>query len=215
LQAAYDVDPAKVFLTPLGIGPEWFETEPPTPAELAARRLPERYFLFVGNLEPRKNVPVLLDAYRLLLDDEPDAPPLVLAGPAAWGPALDTAHLPANKVVFTGYVEGAALRSLVAGALALVLPSRDEGFGLPPLEALACGVRPIVSDLPVLRENLGEQAVYVPVGDAGALAHAMRQASESLHQVDGIDHARRFTWKRCAHLTMTAYAAATHTAHVV
>jgi glycosyltransferase involved in cell wall biosynthesis len=174
----YSVDPGRVVPTPLG-----------------------EYLLFVGSREPRKNLPVLLDALRLL----PDAPPLVVAGPRGWGADVDP-----SRVVLTGYLDGPRLASVVAGARAFVFPSRYEGFGLPPLEALATGTPVVASDLPVLREVLGDRAAYAPVGDAEALAAAIGQA---LHDGDGgaagraarAAHAAAYTWERCARATLAAY----------
>ena len=142
----------RVRATPLGVDADWYAAEPMPAAELARRGLPARYLLFVGSVEPRKGLPTLLAALRLLHDDDPDTPPLVLAGPPGWGPALETAHLPAGAVVPAGYLDTADLRRLVAGAALLAYPSVYEGFGLPPLEAFATGVPVAASDLPVVRE---------------------------------------------------------------
>ena len=102
----------------------------------------------------------------------------------------------------TGYVPDEDLRRIVAGARALVYPSRREGFGLPPLEALACGVPVVVSDLPVLREVLGEHARFVPVGDAEALAAglatALHEERTAAAAAAGRAHAASFTWQRFA-----------------
>ncbi len=179
-----------------GVDPSWFSVTG------APEGLPSEYVLFVGSVEPRKNLPVLVEALRGMSDP----PPLVLTGPAGWGPALDTAGL---EVVRTGYLQDAELQRVVAGASVLAFPSRHEGFGLPPLEALACGVPVVVSDLPVLREVLGNQAAYTAVGDAEGLGHALQLALDD--PGDGgarREHAAKWTWERCAREAMTAYAAA-------
>ena len=191
----YCLDPARVLPTPLGVGGHWYG-----PYE-RPRGLPSEYVLFVGNREPRKNLPVLLDAMKQL----PDGPPLVLVGPPGWGPAVDT-----SRAVTPGYLAGRELVNAVAHASAFVFPSRYEGFGLPPLEALATGTPVVASDLPVTREVLGEHAAYVPVGDADALAAAI---AETLAAGDGGPagrarrraHAAAFTWARCARATVAAY----------
>lgn len=206
----YQVDAERVVVTPNGLSPAWLAGPPPfTTAELRSRGLPERYVLFVGNLEPRKNLPVLLDAYRSLRGRRHDAPPLLLVGPRGWGPELDLSGLAPGSVVVAGYLDEPALTRVVAAAGCLVLPSREEGFGLPPLEALACGVPVVVSDLPVFREVLGEQADYVPVGDADALAAALERAADAVPteavRAARRAHAQRFTWRRCAEATMGAY----------
>lgn len=196
----------RVLATPLGVDEGWFAAAPMPAAELAARGLPERYLLFVGNVEPRKGLPSLLSALRLLHEDDPDTPPLVLAGPPGWGPALETAALPAGTVVSAGYLDTPDLRRLVAGAAVLAFPSVYEGFGLPPLEAFAAGVPVVASDLPVVREVTGELAGLAPVGDAAALATALRSAlADPGDPVARRARASAFTWRKCAARTVEAY----------
>ena len=161
--AEYGLPRASVRAVHLGIDPAWSATRAPSAQEKAALGLPAEYIVAVGTVEPRKNLPLLVSAHRLL----PAAPPLVLVGDVRW--AGEVAR-PSPRVHLTGYVPDEDLRRIVAGARVLAYPSRREGFGLPPLEALACGVPVVVSDLPVLREVLGEHARFVPVGDAEALA---------------------------------------------
>jgi glycosyltransferase involved in cell wall biosynthesis len=216
---AYRLPPERLVVTPLGVDPAWRAATPPDPAWLAATGLPERYLLFVGSREPRKNLPTLLAAYRQLLGGlVPGAgrgasgspvPPLVLVGPAGWGEALDLAGLPAEAVRTPGYLPEDDLARVVAGAAALVFPSWYEGFGLPALEALACGTPVVASDLPALREVLDGQAELVPPGDAAALADALARVLED----PGGEPARTarrtraaaFTWAACAQATLTAY----------
>jgi glycosyltransferase involved in cell wall biosynthesis len=177
-----------------GVDPSWFGVP-----EGRRPGLPSGYALFVGSVEPRKNLPVLVEALRRM----PDAPPLVLAGPAGWGPELDTSGI---EVVRTGYLHDRELQQVVAGAAVLAFPSRHEGFGLPPLEALACGVPAVVSDLPVLREVLGQQAAYVPVGDADALADALQRVLADPGDAQARRaHAAQWTWDRCAAEARQAY----------
>jgi glycosyltransferase involved in cell wall biosynthesis len=127
--------------------------------------LPERYLLWVGCLrhpDPRKHIPQLADAPREL--------PLVLAGPTRpWAHELP-------DVILTGHVPDEHLAAIYGGAHALVLPSEDEGFGLPAVEALACGTPVIANDIPALREALGERATFVEPGDMGALIGAAEAA---------------------------------------
>jgi glycosyltransferase involved in cell wall biosynthesis len=213
----YQVAADRVVVTPLGVGPAWRSARPPDPGWLAGHGLPARYLLFVGSREPRKGLDVLLAAYRELLADQPGVPPLVLAGPPGWGAALDLAGLPDGSVRLLGYLPESELASLTAGAAAMVFPSRYEGFGLPPLQALACGTPVVASDLPALREVLGDEADLVPAGDAGALAAALatvlKDAPPSDNDAPPSDAARaarraraaRFTWPACAAATLTAY----------
>jgi glycosyltransferase involved in cell wall biosynthesis len=182
-----------------GVDASWSAVPRPSAAWLAERGLPTDYVLFVGSVEPRKNLPVLLDALGRL----PDAPPLVLAGPAGWGEPLDTGSV---AVVRAGYLAESDLQQVVAGAAVLAYPSRHEGFGLPPLEAFACGVPVVASDLPVLREVTGPLASYVPVGDADALADALARALDDPGDPAARRaHAAQWTWDRCAAEAMIAY----------
>jgi glycosyltransferase involved in cell wall biosynthesis len=137
------------------------------------------------------------------------APPLVLVGPAGWGEALDTAGLPADAVRTPGYLPEPDLARLVAGAAALVVPSWYEGFGLPALEALACGTPVVAADLPALREVLGDQAELVAPGDpdalAAALARVLRDPGGEPARAARRARAAGFTWEACAQATLSAY----------
>jgi glycosyltransferase involved in cell wall biosynthesis len=202
----------KVFVTPLGVESAWFTAEPPDDARRRRLGLPPEYLVFSGSLEPRKNLPLLLAAQRRLCDQDGDWPPLVLMGPPGWGPSLDLADLPAGAVRLTGYLAEEDLRSVVAGARALVYPSLYEGFGLPPLEAFACGVPVIASDLPVTREVVGDDAELsrlVPPGDLDALADALRRQVGAHEPADVPERRRRraggFTWAGTAEQTREAY----------
>ena len=191
-------DPAvPVVAVPHGVAPEWFQAQPPDAATRSRLGLPQEYVLFVGTLEPRKDVRTLLAAHRLLAE----APPLVLVGPPGWGEAVDV-----RDAITPGYLDQDDLRPVVAGAAALVLPSRDEGFGLPLLEALACGTPVVASDLPVLREVGGEHAAYAAVGDPEAFAAALTAALEVPGQpAPRRAHAARFTWAASAEGHRAAY----------
>jgi glycosyltransferase involved in cell wall biosynthesis len=212
IQDAYEVEDERLFVTPLGVEPAWSQAGAPDGERRRRLGVPERYVVFSGSLEPRKNLPTLLEAYRRLCAADSDCPALVLMGPPGWGPALDLHGLPPGKVVLTGYLAEDDLRSVVAGAGALVYPSLYEGFGLPPLEAFACGVPVVASDLPVIREVVGSDpdlARLVPAGDADALAGALLAQLSSPEPADVADRRRRraatFTWARTAERTREAY----------
>ena len=189
-----------VHVVPHGVDPRWSTAVPPGAGLRTALGLPSEYVLFVGTLEPRKDLRTLLSAHRQL----PGAPPLVLVGPPGWGEQVDV-----SGAVTPGFVGDDDLRQVVAGASALVLPSRDEGFGLTVLEALAAGTPVVASDLPVLREVGGAAVAYAPVGDADGFAAAL----EAVLAAPGDPAVRRaqaagFTWQRCADGHRAAYASA-------
>jgi glycosyltransferase involved in cell wall biosynthesis len=196
-----DVPADRVVVTPLGVDAGWFRAVPPTAELRGELGLPQRYLLFVGAAQPRKGLDVLLDAHQAELD----LPPLALAGPAGWGPPPATS----SRVHTVGYLGEEVLRAVVAGATALVLPSRDEGFGLPLAEAMAAGVPVVCSNLPALREVAGGHATLVPPGDVTALATALVTVSGSGRDPAGTArrraHAARFTWAACAEATVSAY----------
>lgn len=199
----YGLADGRVVATGLGVDRAWFEAVPPTAAQLLELGLPERYILFVGSREPRKNLPVLLRAHAALRADDAGTPPLVLVGPPGWG---EVADLSAAGVMVAGYLDDSALRRVTAGAACLAFPSLYEGFGLPPLEALASGVPVVASDLPVLREVLGEHAQYAAPGDCDALAAALCLVLGRTHDpAAGRQWARRWTWRRCAEATLDSY----------
>jgi glycosyltransferase involved in cell wall biosynthesis len=197
------VPPDRIRVTPLGVDRGWFATRPDP--EVAARwGLPERYVVVVATRQPRKNLPFLLQAHRRACAENPDTPALVLVGGRGWGEDPATADGPARRVVRTGYLPEPALRATVAGACAAALPSLDEGFGLPLLEAFAAGIPVLASDLPVLREVSGGRATFADPGDldgwAGLLARPPQTDAQGLRE-----WASAWTWRRCAEATVAAY----------
>jgi glycosyltransferase involved in cell wall biosynthesis len=142
------------------------------PEAVAALGLRAPYLLAVGALEPRKDPELLVRAHARARADGLAAE-LVFAGAGRLAPRL---HAPGVHVL--GYVPDAALDALYAGALALVMPSRLEGFGWPPLDATTRGTPAVVADLPVYRETLGDGALRVPPGDEAALAAALRRVED-------------------------------------
>jgi glycosyltransferase involved in cell wall biosynthesis len=203
---------AKVSVCSPGV-PEWASA---IAAERAVRRISPGPILFLGTLEPRKNVGGLFEAYARLRTRRVDTPPLVMAGKARDSVVHELAKLReaplAGHVELRGYISDAERQQLYRSATMLVLPSFEEGFGLPVLEAMACGLPVVVSDRGALPEVAGDAASPIPPGDADALAAAMerlldpenaRRASER-----GRSRAARYSWAACAANARDAYRAA-------
>jgi glycosyltransferase involved in cell wall biosynthesis len=185
---------------------------PPLPAPdpgVPGRYLPEgtsRYVLAVGTAEPRKDLPGLVRAFDELARERPDLA-LVLAGPDGWGSDALAHAVAASawraRVVRAGWVDVATLSGLLHGAAVLAYPSLYEGFGFPPLQAMAAGVPVVAARAGALPEVLGDAASLVAPGDPEALAGAMARIVDSadVHAdmvVRGVARAGRFTWDRCA-----------------
>lgn len=188
--------------------------QPPRPPELLQRQgVAGPYLLFVGALEPRKGLPTLLDAWDQLPQALLRAHALVLAGPAqrvdgALGRRLHARSV--GRVVTLGYTPPAALPDLYRNAAALCLPSIYEGFGLPLLEAMACGTPCATSDDPALVEVAGGCALHAPRGDAAALAGQLaRLLDDPQLRVELAARARQraaaFTWEASAGGHLAAY----------
>ena len=179
--------------------------------------LPERYMLFVGTSEPRKNIALLLQAFSRLLAERPqDDVQLVVAGPKGWGDGRSSATVEAlnlrPRVIFTGFVEDDDLPDLYRGAQIFVYPSLYEGFGLPVLEAMACGTPVITSNRSSLPEVAGGAALLIDPTRPDELAAAMSalMSSGALHEElrwKGLARAKEFTWEAVARKTMEVYRA--------
>lgn len=182
---------------------------------VAARyRLPERYVLHVGRMEPKKGLPHLLEAFFAATAHRRLDHHLVLAGPGGWGDArfhrlLEELNLK-NRVHLIGFVEEKDLPALYSGASCFTFPSTAEGFGLPILEAMACGTPVIASDIPVLREIAGDAALLFRTEDLKSLRNALEEVLTSASVADGLRsaglaRARAFTWERHARAVLDLY----------
>ena len=186
----------------------------------AARRicrqlgLPARFFLFVGTLEPRKNVPGLLAAFAALPRGLREQNPLVLAGDWGWqtNALADSlhAHDIGGEVRLAGYLPDDALAALYSACTALVWPTFYEGFGLPPLEAMACACPVIVSNAASLPEVVGDAGVLLDPRDEPAWTNELRRMVEDADWREqwrqrGLRRAATFSWQRCARETIACY----------
>lgn len=215
----HDVDPAHVHVIPHGAEP--FPEVPATEVARvrAAFGIGGRYVLFVGGIEPRKNLEGLVEAFG---DVDTDAWLVIAGGPVSWIPEAErrlrraVAALPeevGRRVVLTGYVPEADKRALLAGAEALAYPSRYEGFGLPVLEAFAAGVPVLTSDVSSLPEVAGSAALLVNADDRAAIARELERLLADPGLRDGLRRAglkrvRRFTWEEAAARTAEVLKAA-------
>ena len=200
----FDVPLERIFVAPPGVDQDWMNATAPDAGLRARLDLPADYLVFVGTREPRKGLPTLLAAHRVLRSRIGAAcPDLVLIGQQGWGDTHDL-H---DGVRVAGYLPQGVLPRVVAGARALVLPSVAEGFGMPVIEALAAGCAVVASDIPVLAEATGDAGIRFPVGDVGALADALSRVLDGA--APGVDERRaqaaRFTWQRCADQNVAAY----------
>ncbi|MCH7960465.1 MAG: glycosyltransferase family 4 protein [Candidatus Hydrogenedentes bacterium] len=174
--------------------------------------LPNRFFLFVGTLEPRKNLLRVIEAWSsIVVDTDTD---LVIAGRSGWKTrsleALLSRTLHRERVHRIGFVDDRDLPALMTAASALVWPSLWEGFGFPPLEAMACGTPVLTSNLSSFPEVYGDAALLVSPTSVHEIAEGMLRISrdEKLRErlrTQGLECARNYTWRRTAEMTIESY----------
>jgi glycosyltransferase involved in cell wall biosynthesis len=208
------VDPQRVVVIPLAAGAR-YQPAPRAQIErvLDRYRIPAPYILYVGSIEARKNLARLLEAYARLRRWSPQWR-LVVVGARKWkfSPVFDTVRRLGLEphVQFTGYVADDDLPALYSGADLFVFPSVYEGFGLPVLEAMACGTPVVTSNSSSLPEVAGDAALLVDPLDVEAIASGMRavlsdHALRAELRRRGLDRARQFTWERTASDTIAVY----------
>ncbi|MBK8029966.1 MAG: glycosyltransferase family 4 protein [Chloroflexi bacterium] len=207
LQRFYRTSPGKIRVVYPGVD------APPIRDVTAARKkyhLPERYFLFLGTLQPRKNIQRIVQAFQQWRKTRPKDDPtgLVLAGNPGW--LFDAAWIVgAEHIYMPGFVDDADKGALYAGALGLVFPTLYEGFGFPILEAMLCGTPVIASTTSSLPELAGDAALLVDPLDVMAIADALERLStdDALRArliAAGRPQAQQFTWDRAAQAVLNA-----------
>lgn len=179
-------------------------------SHLRARGLGEQFFLFVGTLQPRKNLGKLVDAHLMLPPHIRKAFPLVIVGRVGWGETNWKALFSQDHIVWLPQTSDLEKRALMQQATAMVFPSLAEGFGLPVIEAFASGLPVISSNTTSIPEVAGDAALLVDPRDVGVISEAMMTlaANESVRQEmrqKGLTRATQFTWEVCAKATLNAY----------
>jgi glycosyltransferase involved in cell wall biosynthesis len=220
LDAVCDVR-APVVVAPHGVDHHRFSPAEPSPGadrdELDALGVPSglRLIVFVGTLEPRKGVAPLIAAFDRVADVDPDVV-LVLGGQPGWGMdetdrALATVRH-GERIVQTGYLPDAAVPALLRQAAVVAYPALEEGFGLPALEALACGAPLVTTEGTAMAEFARDAALLVPPGDDRALAEALVAAldggAEPARRARGLELAAHQTWNASVSAHLSAYAMA-------
>jgi glycosyltransferase involved in cell wall biosynthesis len=205
--STFGIDTARILVCPAG-APRW---------QRRTRRPAAGYLLFVGTIEPRKNVGGLLDAYERVLERRPDVPDLWIAGRAtasADGLVERTRRPPLiGRVKLTGYIDPALRRQLYEGASLLLLPSFHEGFGLPALEAMTLGIPVVASDRGALPELVGSAGILIDPNDPESIAAAIERILDDTAlgtemEVRGLERAAHYRWEHSARVLRDAYVAA-------
>lgn len=215
-----NIDESRVFVTHLAAEPSIFYPCRDA-AKLASTRIkysiPDApYILSLGTLEPRKNLDGAIRSFAKLIEEQNIKDLyLVLVGTPGWKydkimEEVSKKNFLKERIIFTGYVPESDLAALYSSALAFVYPSFYEGFGLPPLEAMQCGVPVITSNTSSLPEVVGEAGIMVDPKDTDALCHSMLEIynKSSLREsmsLKSLAQAKLFSWERCTQETIAAY----------
>jgi len=209
------IPPEKIVTVHLGVDPKFRVIHDPQALQQVRReyKLPDSFILYVGLIEPRKNVPLLIQAYKKLVD-QGITTPLVIVGRLGWmsgeiNDQIERLDLK-ERVQFTGYVPVEDLPGIYNLACLFVYPSRYEGFGFPVLEAMACGVPVITSSVSSLPEIVGEAGMLIQPDDEEVLTQAMgivlsKPDLQAELARKGPVHAAEFTWERTARRTIQVY----------
>jgi len=211
----YGIPAEKIHVIPEGVDAR-FKPSPPERVEhvRSTYHLPERFVLCVGTIEPRKNLPILFEVLASRREQGLEVWPLVIAGKPGWlyEPIFQrvTELGLQNLVHFTGFFPDDDLPALCSAATLLAMPSRYEGFGLPVLEAMACGTPVVCSNTSSLPEVAGDAALLVPPDDVRGWDEAIAcvltdDALRAQMRERGLAHAVRFTWEQAARQTADLY----------
>jgi glycosyltransferase involved in cell wall biosynthesis len=211
------VNPDKIAVTPLGVDTNIFYPLRDQNSLLNIKKkfgIRDSYFLYIGTIEPRKNIKRMIEAYAILKEKYRDIPQLILAGQLGWNydsifKSISENRLE-NEVKYINYISDEDKPLLLNGAFLFIYPSLYEGFGLPPLEAMACGIPVITSNVASLPEVVGDAALIVNPFDIDSIFNGMeclisdRELREDLSR-KAISQAKRFSWSNTASMTMNVY----------
>lgn len=209
------IDSSKIFAIPEAARAAFYPA-PRSQSDAVCRRLAieDEFILFVGTIEPRKNLLSLARAFTELLQGSSLRPQLVIAGKEGWlSEELMTYSGESqirDRVLFTGHLSDDDLRALYSACRVFVYPSLYEGFGLPLLEAMACGAPVVTSNVPSIIETVGDVARLISPTNVHDLAQGIKCLLENPHEqahrsAAGIEHAKKFSWSQTAAATLDVY----------
>ncbi|MEI2581702.1 glycosyltransferase family 4 protein [Scytonema sp. PRP1] len=219
------IDPSKVFITYLAASKLFYNCSDSQHIELTCSKynIPNApYILSLSTLEPRKNIDHTIRCFLQLIQQEKIQDlNLVLVGAKGWKydkvfAQISTHPILKDRIILTGYVADEDLAAVYSGALAFVYPSFYEGFGLPPLEAMQCGVPVITSNTSSLPEVVGDAGIMLDPKDADGLCHNLLKLynhpslQQSMSQ-KSLEQAKKFSWEKCTQQTINAYKTALYT----
>lgn len=214
LISSYGIAPEKITVVHHGVGQRFVPIVDEHHIEHVKQRygVTGRYILYIGTIQPRKNLVRLIDAFAQVHQEDTEDVRLVIAGKKGWlTETIEQRTIEQNiadHVCFVGYVPDADVPTLMSGAMAFVFPSLYEGFGMPVLEAMACGTPVLTSTTTSLPEVAGDAALLVHPYNTHAIANGIARllTDESLRatlRTRGLERAARFTWEQCAEKTRT------------
>ncbi len=211
----YGTDPAKIVVTPLGYDTQTFYPRSYDEIQPVLDKyglVYQKYVLFVGTMQPRKNIPKLVDAFLKIKSENHVEEKLAIFGGRGWlwEPILEKIKTAGEDVKYFDYAPREDLPYLLAGAKLLTLPALYEGFGLPPLEAMASGVPTVVSNISSLPEVVGEAGVLVDPNSVDSIAEGLLEviSNETLRQqmiAKGLERAKQFIWENTAKKTLEVF----------
>lgn len=210
----YNISPSKITVTYEGYGNTRFKPQSKATIEKTKKkyRIEDDYLIFIGTLQPRKNLERLIEAFgKLILNSQLSTLNLVIVGKKGWMydqifEKVKSLNLE-KEIIFTDYVPDAELPALISGAKVYILPSLWEGFGIPVIEAQACGIPVIVSKTSSLPEIVGDSGLLIDPESIGSIADGVKKVLTENQTYSnlvkkGFENIKRFSWEKCAQETL-------------